>query len=769
MAKPSTIPPGFPSLDSLDSAPKPRPKPKPKPSRGPKGGFKKRLLWQLMRNKGYFASIVFPLGLIISFGVWPTARDWELGALGYGLIPVAAWITAFAVTLRHRRIWIKGYWQYWLGSALAVTVSLGILSMIDATDGVMLDASLGGYWGGYLGGHPLWLGAVKIAAILLISPLLLVPREAAPLYKRAGDKSLNAARLASVWTGRHLKLLFKYLVSHRPSISISRSRSSEVAQDLPEFASEPSPASQARKPKTGDLMPPEPFGEVEEPPSDPRRKLGKGKRGSRGWQLPSPELLSVGESRPMPQNVLEQMARHIEETLAEHRVEVAVDDIRTGPRVLRFGLVPGWVKKYRESRGDSKEKDEPGAEMSRVKVQSILVREKDLALALKTPYLRLEAPVPGEALVGLEVPNPYPRTVALRSVTESSAFQKIAAAGGLPVALGEDTGGSPVAADLSELPHLLIAGATGSGKSVCINAVIASLLLTCSPELVRLLMVDPKRVELTPFNGIPHLIAPVIVDTDEVLVVLRAIQNQMLRRYKLMEEMGVRNIVGYNKKAPERLPYLVIVIDELADLMMAAAYEVEQSLVRLAQLGRATGIHLILATQRPSVNVVTGLLKANIPARIAFVVASQVDSRVILDSVGAEKLLGKGDTLLLTSDSPKPKRVQGTFVDDTDIEKLVEFWKAQSGPPLPEIPLDEDAYAEPGDDDEDDPELLERAREVAERSSSVTPSLLQRRLQIGYPRALRLVHAMEEEGLIPAFSESGSFTGSGTVRNLTED
>ena len=768
MAKPNGTPPGFPSLDSFDSTPKP--KPKTKPSRGPRGGIRKRLLWQIMHKKGYFPAAIFLLGLIISFGAWPTARDWELGALGYGLIPVAAWITAFAFILRYMRIWLKGYWQYWLGSALAVTVSLGILSMLDTTDGVMAEASLGGYWGGYLGGHPLWLGAVKIAAILLISPLLLVPREAAPLYEKAGHKSLDATRVASIWTGRHLKLLFKYLASHRPSISISKSPSGDLEQVPPEQADEPVPASQAREPRAGAAISPGPFEEDEEPPPEPRRKLaGKGKRGGRGWQLPSPELLSVGENRPMPQNVLEDMARHIEETLAEHRVEVAVDDIRTGPRVLRFGLVPGWVKKYRDSKGGSKEKDEPGTEMSRVKVQSILVREKDLALALKTPYLRLEAPVPGEALVGLEVPNPYPRTVALRSVTESSAFQKIAAAGKLPVALGEDTGGTPVAADLSELPHLLIAGATGSGKSVCINAVVASLLLTCSPEVVRLLMVDPKRVELTPFNGIPHLIAPVIVDTDEVLVVLRAIQNEMLRRYQLMEEMGVRNIGGYNRKAQERLPYLVIIIDELADLMMAAAYEVEQSLVRLAQLGRATGIHLILATQRPSVNVVTGLLKANIPARIAFVVASQVDSRVILDSVGAEKLLGKGDTLLLTSDSPKPKRVQGTFVDDTDIEKLVEFWKAQSGPPLPEIPLDEDAYSESGDADEDDPELLERAREVAERSPSVTPSLLQRRLQIGYPRALQLVHAMEEEGLIPAFSESSSFTGSSTLRDLNED
>ena len=239
-----------------------------------------------------------------------------------------------------------------------------------------------------------------------------------------------------------------------------------------------------------------------------------------------------------------------------------------------------------------------------------------------------------------------------------------------------------------------------------------------------------------------------IVDTDQVLVVLRAIQNEMLRRYKLMEAMGVRNIEGYNKKSSDFMPFLVIIIDELADLMMTAAYEAEKGLVRLAQLGRATGIHLILSTQRPSVNVVTGLLKANIPARIAFAVASQVDSRVILDTIGAEKLLGEGDMLLLTSDSPKPKRVQGTFVHDREIDKLVEFWRSQSGPPLPEIPLEERGYTDHDDDNYDDLDLLNRARELAERYQQLSPSVLQRRLQIGYSRAMLIMELLEEEGLI---------------------
>ncbi|MCE2463931.1 MAG: DNA translocase FtsK [Dehalococcoidia bacterium] len=334
---------------------------------------------------------------------------------------------------------------------------------------------------------------------------------------------------------------------------------------------------------------------------------------------------------------------------------------------------------------------------------------------------------------------------------ESEPFQKIAAKNGLPVALGEDTAGEPVAGDLSGLPHLLIAGATGSGKSVCTNTIVSSLLLTNGPDKLRMVMVDPKRVELTPFNGIPHLVTKVIVDTDEVLSVLRAMQNEMTRRYRLLEEIGARNLEAYNKKSSVHMPFLVIIIDELADLMMAASYEVEHSLVRLAQLGRAAGIHLIVATQRPSVKVVTGLLKANVPARIAFSVASQVDSRVILDTGGAEKLMGKGDMLLLNSDSPKPRRVQGTYVSDLEIEKLVEFWKKQSGPPVPEIPLDESYPPESGPDseeEEDEDDVLDKARELAERYQNLSASVLQRRLQVGYPKAMKLMKQLEEEGLV---------------------
>ncbi|HEU0020485.1 MAG TPA: DNA translocase FtsK, partial [Dehalococcoidia bacterium] len=463
------------------------------------------------------------------------------------------------------------------------------------------------------------------------------------------------------------------------------------------------------------------------------------------WKLPPTSLLAPPEPYSVPQSPLQQMARHIESTLADHGVTVEVKDIKAGPRIVRFGLVPGWVQKRAEY--SKKDGSTVEVERSRVKVQSIITREKDLALALKTPYLRIEAPVPGEALVGLEVPNPSPGKVPIRKVMEVQSFAALTAKGGLPIALGEDTGGNAVVMDLAALPHVLIAGATGSGKSVCINSIVASLLFTKPPDQLRMLMVDPKRVELTPFNGIPHLIAPVIVDVEEVNPALRALMREMFRRYKLMEEIGTRNIAGYNAKGEERMPYLVLVVDELADLMMVGGFEIEQNLVRLAQLGRATGIHLVLATQRPSVNVVTGLLKANIPARVAFAVASQVDSRVILDTVGAEKLLGKGDMLLLNNDSPKPRRVQGTLVLDEEVDRVVEFWLNQPGPPLPVISIEE-FEDEVADSDDVDPQMLERARDLALGNPHLSSSFLERRLKIGRLKAAQIIELLEEEGLV---------------------
>ena len=461
----------------------------------------------------------------------------------------------------------------------------------------------------------------------------------------------------------------------------------------------------------------------------------------------------------------------IEETLAQHGVEVSVSEIRPGPSVTMFGLVPGWNRKAMSARARAlaaQEESQVQAEVrNRVKVDSILAREKDLALALAAPTLRIQAPVPGEPLVGVEMPNKSSSMVTIRTVIESQAYEEVLAGGGLPVALGLASAGEPVVLDLLKMPHLLIAGATGSGKSVCINTIISSVICHQDPAKVRMLLVDPKRVELTPYNGIPHLVTPVVVDPDKVVRLLKGAIQEMMRRYKLLEEAGVRNIVSYNRspRAVEEMPYFVICIDELADLMMTASFDVEQSLCRLAQLGRATGIHLIVATQRPSVDVITGLIKANFPSRIAFAVASQVDSRTILDAAGAERLLGRGDMLYISSDSPKPRRVQGVFISEDETAAISDHWRQLPlSASLPDISLESmareadtaaaESAADGSEGDEGD-SLYERALQVAAANRHLSTSLLQRRLRIGYPRAARLMDQLEDEGIVASSGEPG--------------
>jgi S-DNA-T family DNA segregation ATPase FtsK/SpoIIIE len=389
---------------------------------------------------------------------------------------------------------------------------------------------------------------------------------------------------------------------------------------------------------------------------------------------------------------------------------------------------------------------------TRVKVDSIVAREKDLAMALAAPSLRIEAPIPGASMVGIEVPNPRPAVVALRAVMETNVFQALHSRSKLALGLGMGTGGEIAAADLARMPHLLIAGSTGSGKSVCINSVIACIIMYNSPWETRMLLIDPKRVELTPYNGIPHLLVPVVVEVEVAVQVLKGMIQEMQRRYKVFEEAGARNIEGYNRGRPpqERMPLVVIAVDELADLMMSAPYDIERSIIRLSQLGRATGIHLVVATQRPSVDVITGLIKANFPSRISFAVASQVDSRTILDSVGAEKLLGRGDMLFQPQDAPKPRRIQGAFVSDKEIDDLVGYWRKQQGPLPPDIPLDfeESDQATRQQDGELGDELLGKAWDLASQYHRLSTSLLQRRLRIGYPRAARLMDLLEEEGVV---------------------
>ena len=474
----------------------------------------------------------------------------------------------------------------------------------------------------------------------------------------------------------------------------------------------------------------------------------------RPWVLPAiDQILEKGNETVFNDDVDRQRARVIEETLRVLGAPVNVVEINRGPTITQFGVEPDFI----ETRGSR----------TRVRVAKIASLADDLALALSARTIRVEAPVPGKGYIGIEVPNEQIALVTLRDVVESDAFRRLKSP--LRFALGQDVAGNAVAADLSAMPHLLIAGQTGSGKSVCVNSLICCLLLHNTPDDLRLIMVDPKRVELTNYNGIPHLLAPVVVETEKVVGVLQWVLREMDMRYHKLAQAGTRNIVEFNARLESRtdgkekkLPKLVVFIDELADLMMLAPDETQGAITRLAQLSRATGIHLVIATQRPSVEVVTGIIKANFPARIAFAVASNTDSRVILDQPGAERLLGRGDMLFQAPDAPASIRLQGTYVSDSEIQSLVSYWQSflpstslastaaggipdalLGGIPLVQIPLWDDMSAQ----DDKDP-LLEEAIDLSRRQGRASVSMLQRRLRIGYTRASRLVEAMQEKAII---------------------
>ncbi len=477
------------------------------------------------------------------------------------------------------------------------------------------------------------------------------------------------------------------------------------------------------------------------------------------WKLPAVEdILDPPEPAAIQTNVDAERARLIETTLRSFGAPAHVVEIHRGPTVTQYGVEPDFM----ETRNGK----------VRVRVGKIVSLADDLALALAAQRIRIQAPVPGRSYVGIEVPNQEISRVLLRDVIDSDPFKKLRSQ--LKLALGQDVAGKPVAADLATMPHLLIAGTTGSGKSVCVNSILCTLLLTNSPADLRLVLVDPKRVELTGYNGIPHLLAPVVVEAERVAGALQWIQREMDARYHKFSESGTRNISEYNTRFPaQRLPYMVVVVDELADLMMLAPEETERAITRLAQLARATGIHLILATQRPSVDVVTGLIKANFPSRIAFAVASGIDSRVILDQPGAERLLGRGDMLFQAPDSPAPARLQGVYVSDAEIQRLVDTWRViASQTTLPAVsepgsgvmstsipsgvPLKQDSLWE--DDDADDRNadpLYAEAVDLIRREGRASITMLQRRLRIGYTRSARLIDKMEEKGIIgPTLSGS---------------
>lgn len=491
------------------------------------------------------------------------------------------------------------------------------------------------------------------------------------------------------------------------------------------------------------------------------------------WPLPNLAMFDDFEENEVDDNEKRSKARVIEDTLSSFKIEAQVMGMNPGPAVTQYQLQPAVG----------------------VKVSRITSLERDLALALSAPSIRIEAPIPGTPYIGIEIPNSSIASVSMKEVIDTEEFRSHK--GRLKLALGKDVSGSPVITDLTKAPHLLIAGSTGSGKSIAVNSIVATLLQQNTPDELKFIMIDPKMVEMIVYNHIPHLLAPVVTELERVVSLLKWAVREMERRYKLLAQKGFRNIDSFNKEARKRpdlepLPYIVIIVDELADLMMMAPDEVETLICRLAQMARAIGIHLILATQRPSVDVVTGLIKANFPTRMAFAVTSQIDSRVILDTTGAEHLLGRGDMLYLASDAPKPIRVQGTFVSDREVEKLVTFWRAAQKPdqvnpgtearpqskPVPlkprvagdwngdgvasgsEVPTPDYSEAPSlgvsalpsGSVDTLDPaeqdELLPKAIELVRQHERASASLLQRRLRIGYSKAAQLIDMLEQQGVV---------------------
>ncbi|GAB1470923.1 DNA translocase FtsK [Chloroflexota bacterium] len=469
------------------------------------------------------------------------------------------------------------------------------------------------------------------------------------------------------------------------------------------------------------------------------------------WKLPDlTDILDEGSETTVNEEFIKQRARLIEETLASFGAPAQVVAISRGPTITQFGVEPLFL----ETRGGVR---------TRVRVSKISSLADDLALALAAPRIRIQAPVPGHSYVGIEVPNEEMARVALRDILEGEMFRNYKKP--LAFALGRDVAGLPAITSIENMPHMLIAGTTGSGKSVCVNSILTCMLLYNTPDDLRLVLVDPKRVELTGYNGVPHLLGPVVVEMDRVIGALQWITREMDKRYHMFAQIGSRNITDYNVKmklqGQKKLPYLVIVIDELADLMMIAPDETERTITRLAQLARATGIHMILATQRPSVDVVTGLIKANFPARVAFAVASNTDSRVILDQPGAEKLLGRGDMLYQAPDAPAAARLQGVFVSDQEIHRLVEYWQEQAGTgnlqpanadvpantlpenvPLKQVPLWDQAPKISGDP------LFDDAVAIVRKEGKGSVSMLQRKLRIGYTRASRIMDTMEDKKIV---------------------
>ncbi len=675
---------------------------------------------------------------------------WGLALIVLVVIVVMALIWRRQLAELARRLKLN-QWNRWLGAAVFVLAIWGVLALFD----------LGGRFGLALIGQDQGLGGfLRILGLVTLGVILVAPRmcfRAVTEFFGWLLRPLKAPPPRPRAIGEESKPRFK------PTYSIPDTAGKRAAAEgmtppsvlvPPEITAGEKKAEEAVEAAAA-LTPGQPEPDLKQVAREVWQKYGQGPLLTTvdGWGLPPIDILDHSAEIEFGEADNIQRAKIIEEALVSYGVEAKVVQINAGPTVTQFGVEPGWDRKMKQVRERDKDGNiitsEKEVSRTRVKVERISSLANDLALALASPSIRIEAPVPGKSVVGIEVPNTAFGVVSLRGVIETNAFQKKMARSSLALALGKGAGGEAVAGDLGRMPHLLIAGATGSGKTVCLNAIICCLLLNNTPHDVKFIMIDPKRVELTLFNSLPHLATPVIVDSQKALGALRWLNQEMEKRYQKLAAANVRNIETYNKNrhGEEKLSYIVLIIDELADLMMTGFDEVEHILCRLAQLARAVGIHLVVATQRPSVDVITGLIKANFPTRISFAVTSQVDSRTILDGGGAEKLLGRGDMLYMPTEAAKPKRLQGCFVSDAEVERLVYFWNSQKRDEALVQRADElipAAGTVTGDGYPKDP-LLEAAKKLAEEHERISTSYLQRKLHIGYPRAARLMEQLQEE------------------------
>jgi S-DNA-T family DNA segregation ATPase FtsK/SpoIIIE len=722
-----------------------------KPKRVPRAS--PNLAWlKWLREQGILGVLVLALAVVTMVGLFQrtsgTLIDWWslliLRALGWGSYVVTLAAAAIGVLLTIGKLPDRRAmpWRSLAGAEIAFLTLLGLVHLLFAAEdpwAAARDGLGGGYIGAALSSVPAELLGAWLAGILLAAILLASLTVAAGLSIQEGLEWLEEGALATAgWVENALKQLAPRpappgSTTAGPARSIPR-QARPVPPTGPVAASSGAPATSSTEPAASPAR----------PSSRPRRA------GREKIALPPLDLLDPPADASFDEADIRQKAQIIEETLAQFEVPARVIEVNRGPMVTQFGVEPGYVTR----------RGQDGEEMERkIRVSKIASLSNDLALALAAAPIRIEAPVPGRSIVGIEVPNDQVSTVSIRQVMSSKAFQRHKS--NLTMALGSGVDGQAIVADLSRMPHLLIAGATGTGKSVCINAIATSLLYQNTPLTLRLVMIDPKRVELTRYDGLPHLYGQVEFDVERVVGVLRWLVVEMQARYKRLSQVGARHVREYNRRwqvgSSEYMPNIVVLIDELADLMFFSPEEVEKSICRLAQMARATGIHLVLATQRPSVDVVTGLIKANFPARISFAVSSGVDSRVILDTVGAETLLGKGDMLYMSPASSKLVRVQGSFISDAEMERVCQYWQAWAvAYGWEEEPAPWSAFLETEEGGDD---LLKRAIEIVRRQGSASASMLQRRMHIGYPRAARLIDELEERGIVgPAESGGKSRT-----------